>query len=143
MSLAPLDDLRLALALDARALATAQQQLSRFLAAAGCASDVRFRVELVVEEVAMNVIRHAQPRGATQAMLHAQFADGQARIAIEDDGPAFDPLAAPVRSLAAALTGHQEGGFGLHLIRRHSDAAHYARSAALNRLELAFGPRPA
>ena len=144
---APLGDLigtlHLPLVLETKALAATQRQLAVFLATGGCASDVRFRVELVVEEVVMNVIRHAHPQGATHAALHARCADGQAAIAIEDDGPAFDPLAAPLRPLEGALVGNHEGGFGLHLIRRHSDAAQYARSEGLNRLELEFGPRPA
>ena len=147
MSLPPLRDalggLDLPLLLESTALAAAQRRLADFLAAGGCATDVRFRVELVVEEVVMNVIRHAHPHGATRAMLRVRCLEGQVAIAIEDNGPAFDPLAAPLRPLEDALVGQHEGGFGLHLIRRHSDAAQYARSEGLNRLELAFGPRPA
>lgn len=145
MSLPPPGDLAgalyLPLALETKALAASQRQLAAFLAAGGCASDVRFRAELVVEEVVMNVIRHAHPRGATRAALHARCAEGLAVIAIEDDGPPFDPTAAPLRSLDDALLGNHEGGFGLHLIRRNSDTAHYARSGAVNRLKLEFGPR--
>ena len=140
---APLGGLDLPLLLETKALAATQRQLAAFLAAGGCATDVRFRVELVVEEVVMNVIRHAHPHGATRAMLRVRCLEGQVAIAIEDNGPAFDPLAAPLRPLEDALVGQHEGGFGLHLIRRHSDAAQYARSEGLNRLELAFGPRPA
>lgn len=135
--------LDLPLLLESRALAATQRQLADFLAAGGCATDVRFRVELVVEEVVMNVIRHAHPHGATRAMLRVTCADGRVAIAIEDNGPAFDPLAAPLRPLEGALGGHHEGGFGLHLIRRHSDAAQYDRDGGVNRLELVFGPRQA
>ncbi len=135
--------LDLPLLLESRALAAVQRQLADFLAACGCATDVRFRVELVVEEVVMNVIRHAHPHGATQAMLRADCANGRVAIAIEDNGPAFDPLVAPLRPLEGALVGHHEGGFGLRLIRQHCDAAQYDRSGGLNRLELAFGPRQA
>ena len=147
MSLPPLRDapggLDLPLLLESRALAAVQRRLADFLAAGGCATDVRFRVELVVEEVVMNVIRHARPHGATSAMLRAHCLEGRVAIAIEDNGPVFDPLAAPLHPLEDALVGNHEGGFGLHLIRRHSDAARYDRGAGVNCLELAFGPRPA
>ena len=133
--------MHLALDLEARALAEAQRQLAGFLAERGCPTDVLFRVELVVEEVVMNVIRHARLHGATRAALHARCDGGLAAIAIEDDGPAFDPLAAPLPPVGEALSGHRDGGFGLHLIRRHSDGARYARATAGNRLELEFSPR--
>ena len=140
---ARLGGLDLPLLLETKALAATQRQLAEFLVAGGCATEVRFRVELVVEEVVMNVIRHAHPRGARRATLHARCVASQVAIAIEDNGPAFDPLAAALRPLEGALVGNHEGGFGLHLIRRHSDAARYVRSEGVNRLELEFGPRPA
>ncbi len=132
----------LELALEIKALAAAQRQLASFLAACGCAGDVRFRAELVVEEVVMNVIRHARPHGATHAALSARCADGGAALVIEDDGPPFDPLGVALQPLPGALSGSHEGGFGLHLIRRHADLAQYARIDAMNRMELVFSPRP-
>lgn len=136
--------LHLALALDPPALAAAQRRLGDFLSAAGCPADVRFRVELVVEEAVMNVIRHAEPQGATRAALDACCVGNRTLVAVEDDGPAFDPLGATPRPIAAALAGSHDGGFGLHLIRHNTEAARYARTAAgTNRLELEFAPRQA
>jgi len=135
--------LHLALALDLPALTAAQRQLGDFLAAGGCPPEVCFRVELVVEEAMMNVIRHAEPMGATHAALNARCADGCALVAMEDDGPAFDPLQAAPRPIAGAIAGAHDGGFGLHLIRGNTDAARYARTqAGTNRLEMEFAPRP-
>ena len=135
--------LHLALALDLPALSAAQRRLGAFLAAGGCPPEVCFRVELVVEEAMMNVIRHAEPMGATHAALDASCADGRALVAMEDNGPAFDPLQATQRPIAGAIAGTHDGGFGLHLIRGNTDAARYARTqAGTNRLELEFVPRP-
>ena len=139
MSQAVTGSLRLPLVLETRALAATQRHLAAFLAEVGCAADTRFRVELVVEEAVMNIIRHARPRGAVTATLHVTLRPGGAAIAIEDDGPHFNPLLAPLRP----LRGSHEGGFGLHLIRRHADAARYRRTGVgINRLELEFIPRP-
>lgn len=135
--------LHLALALDLPALSAAQRRLGAFLAAGGCPPEVCFRVELVVEEAMMNVIRHAEPMGATHAALDASCADGRALVAMEDNGPAFDPLQAARRPIAGAIAGTHDGGFGLHLIRGNTDSARYARTqAGTNRLELEFVPRP-
>ena len=143
MSRATTGGLHLSLALEAKGLAAIQRRLGVFLAEGGCAADVRFRVELVVEEAVMNIIRHARPFGAGLAALHASCGAGGAMVVIEDDGPAFDPLAAAPRPVSGALAGNHEGGFGLHLIRHNADAAHYTRSAVgINRLELNFTPRP-
>ena len=136
--------LYMALALDLPALAAAQRRLGDFLAAGGCPPEMCFRVELVVEEAVMNVIRHAEPHGATRAALDARCADGRVLVAVEDDGPAFDPLGAATRPLGGALAGAHDGGFGLHLIRRNTEQARYARTkAGTNRLELEFAPRRA
>jgi len=132
--------LRLCLVLEIASLAGAQRRLGEYLAAGGCPPDVLFRAELVVEETVMNLIRHA--RGATQAWLVARCGAGAATVAIEDDGPGFDPLTAPLRPTAGAMAGTHQGGFGLHLIHRNADAARYARSAGgINHLELEFAPR--
>jgi sigma-B regulation protein RsbU (phosphoserine phosphatase) len=140
MSLPAACGLHLSIALDIASLAGAQRRLGDFLAAGGCGPEVVFRAELVVEEAMMNVIRHAA--GATCARLAARCGAGGAQLTIEDDGPEFDPLAAPLRATAGALAGSHEGGFGLHLIRRNADSARYARTGAgMNRLELAFAPR--
>ena len=132
--------LRLCVMLDIACLSGAQRRLGAYLAAGGCPPDVLFRAELVVEEAVMNLIRHAG--GATRVRLLAWCGGGGATVAIEDDGPAFDPLAAPLRPTAGAMAGTHEGGFGLHLIRRNADAARYARSdKGVNHLELEFSPR--
>lgn len=134
--------MRLPLGFDLPPLSAAQRQLATFLEARGCAAELLFRVELVVEEAAMNVIRHARPAGATSAALIACITGGRATVAIEDDGPAFNPLAAPVRATRGAIDGSHQGGFGLHLIRRNTVGTRYARTVAgINRLELDFPPR--
>ncbi len=136
----PAGGLRLCLTLEIASLAGAQRRLGEYLAAGGCAPDVLFRAELVVEEVVMNLIRHAA--GATRARLLAWCGAGGATVAIEDDGPTFDPLAAPMRPTAGAMAGTHQGGFGLHLIRHNADDARYARSdEGINHLELKFAPR--
>ena len=123
-----------------KALAAAQRRLAGDLLGAGCPGELRFRVELVVEEAVMNVIRHGRPAGACAVTMRLRAGAGRACLTLRDDGPAFDPLAAPVLALGGARDG-VEGGFGLHLIRRNADAAAYARRGRHNVLRLRFLPR--
>ncbi len=125
--------------LEIQALAGLQRRLAELLEAGGCGGELRFRVELVVEEAVMNLIRHGQPR---EAAVTLAAGDGRARLVLRDDGPDFDPLAAPAPALGGAREG-VEGGFGLHLIRRNADTALYAREGGHNILRLGFVPRDA
>lgn len=127
----------LRLALEIKAMPGLQRRLAELLAAGGCAAELCFRVELVVEEAVMNLIRHGRPH---EAVVCIEVGEGQARLVLRDDGPAFDALAAPAHALGGAREG-MEGGFGLHLIRRNADAAAYAREGGENVLRLDFVPR--
>lgn len=127
----------LRLVLEIKALAGLQRRLAELLLAGGCGAELCFRVELVVEEAVMNLIRHGQPRAAA---VRLEAGCGRARLVLRDDGPGFDPLAAPVLPLGGTRDG-VEGGFGLHLIRRNADAAGYAREDGQNVLRLEFVPR--
>lgn len=129
--------LSLRLAPEIKALAAAQRDLAEMLAAGGCGGELRFRVELVVEEALMNLIRHGRPR---RAVVTLEAGGGHACLVLRDDGPPFDPLAAPAHALGGARDG-VDGGFGLHLIRRNADRAGYAREGRQNVLRLGFVPR--
>ncbi len=93
MSMANDASMSLALACDVDALAAAQRRLAEFLEGAGCSERTRFRVELVIEELAMNVIMHVAPETSARGMtLWAEVDEGHVRLALEDAGPEFDPL---------------------------------------------------
>ena len=74
------------------------------------------RIEVVLEELVSNVVRHAT--GATQLTLLANAGDKGISLCVEDDGPAFNPLAAPDRKDFDKLENAALGGLGIPLIKR-------------------------
>jgi anti-sigma regulatory factor (Ser/Thr protein kinase) len=130
--------LSLAVARDFDALADAQHRLGDFLSGAGCDRRTMFRVEVVVEELVMNVIRHAVPATPDERMmLSAHVGAGLVRLALEDGGPEFDPLQFSPAPLPSLLDDEPIGGYGLRLVQKMADAFRYTRTpAGMNRLEL-------
>ncbi len=62
--------------------------------------------------------------------------DGELALCLEDDGPAFDPLAAPMPDLDAPIEDRPIGGLGIHLLREMMDELEYTRLDSRNRLTL-------
>lgn len=107
-------------------------------AAAGLAGDLPFKLALVLEEAAMNVISHGfagvAPPHAIRVRL--EFAPGVVAAEIADNGRPFDPLAAPPPDLSLPLDQRDPGGLGIHLIRTMMDRVAYRRAGGENILRL-------
>ncbi|MCU0888731.1 MAG: ATP-binding protein [Rubritepida sp.] len=127
--------LRLRIGPEAASIAAAQHAVARFVADAGLGAAAASRAELVVEEVALNALRHG---GAPEVRLAAAIGEQGCLLRFEDAGPAFDPTAAGHAPAPGAALG--EGGFGLMLARRAARHLAYARlEGGLNRLEVVIG----
>jgi anti-sigma regulatory factor (Ser/Thr protein kinase) len=57
-------------------------------------------------------------------------------VEVEDDGVAFDPLAAPVPKLDGGVTTRPIGKLGIHIVRSLMNEVSYARVDGRNRLTL-------
>ncbi len=91
--------------------------------------------ELALEEVFVNVATHGTPAQAAPAVeLSLAVADGSVSLAIEDDGPAFDPLSLPAPDVGAGLEQRRVGGLGVYLVRQLMDEVRYERRGTRNRL---------
>jgi anti-sigma regulatory factor (Ser/Thr protein kinase) len=118
----------------AEAVADAEQALSAWLTGAGLPEAAAARAALLLEEVALNALRHG---GAPRVDIEAQVTAAGIALVFEDTGAPFDPLA----GAAAAPDPDRPGGRGLLLIRRLSSGARYARTPdGHNRLELTLNP---
>jgi anti-sigma regulatory factor (Ser/Thr protein kinase) len=95
------------------------------------------QVAIVAEEILTNILRNAWgdgPQGVCEVELSAEPAPTGLRLTLraEDDGRAFDPLAADAPDLDAPLEEREIGGLGIHLIRMMTDQQSYCRSAGRN-----------
>ncbi len=114
----------------------AQNNLAAFLRTVGCDARTLFRAELVLRETLLNIRQHADlPHRPAHVWIETWLEDRQVVVAVEDDGPAFDP-----RQFVPGRHGdrpaHKAPG-GLRLIRRNADSLRYVRTQiGHNRLEL-------
>lgn len=109
------------------------------------------RVELVLEEALMNVIRHAYAANAPERFvaLGCEARDGTFTLTLTDWGVAFNPLAPEAPDLESGLAANLEadlehrapGGLGLFFIRSMAQTS-YARQDNANVLTLGFPETP-
>jgi anti-sigma regulatory factor (Ser/Thr protein kinase) len=87
---------------------------------------VRFPVELSVEEVFTNFVRH-NAGGRNRIGIRLRLDGGNLSIAMTDyDAPRFDMnIDAPVPNIDAPLEERSPGGLGLHLVRKMMDRIEY------------------
>jgi anti-sigma regulatory factor (Ser/Thr protein kinase) len=110
-------------------------------AAEGVSRAVTWPVAVSLDEVLANVVRHALAgRGeSAQVALELQLEPGdppRCQVRVEDDGPEFDPLAAPPPDMALGLDERPIGGLGIELVKRLMDEVHYERRDGRNRLRM-------
>jgi serine/threonine-protein kinase RsbW len=101
------------------------------------------RVEVVLEELLSNLIRHGED--VTSIMIAASYQGGSIELVVEDDGVGFDPLARPDPDPFTSLAEAPLGGLGIALVRRLTCAARYDRvgtgAAARNRVSVSITNR--
>ena len=97
------------------------------------------RVEVVLEELLSNLIRHGQD--VTAITILAGYRDGLIDLTVEDDGTEFDPLAKPDPDPFTSLADAPLGGLGIALVRRLTCSAHYERVGTRNRVSVTITNR--
>jgi anti-sigma regulatory factor (Ser/Thr protein kinase) len=108
---------------------------------AGIVAPAALRVELVVEELFTNTVRHGY-RGECDhpVWLHVLPAAGALCLTYQDAARAFDPLALDLPGEGASA--HCIGGQGIRLVRSFASSIAYRRDAGRNILTLLFAPAP-
>lgn len=100
--------------------------------------ETRFAIELCLEEVLSNIVRHGY-RGEAGHAITVDFASTKDRFVfvVEDSAPAFEPLE-PGEAVPESLESITPGGQGIRLLYRFAAAVHYERLAHGNRLTIEF-----
>ncbi len=121
------------------ALPEIREQIMGQAESIGTDSSVLQRLDLVLEEALLNVMRHGYKgsSGIIEVTLSAT-ADGSLKLAIIDSGIPFNPLSIPPPDLTLPLEERTIGGLGVHLIRSMTDEAAYYRKNNRNLLVLTF-----
>lgn len=120
-------------ALDALAALWSEHGLSRA---------VTWPMDVSLDEVLANVVHHALgPAGEVACVelvlaLDTSGAPPSCEVLVSDDGPEFDPLAAPPPDLSLGIDERPVGGLGIELVRRLMDEVSYERRDDRNHLRL-------
>ena len=104
-----------------------------FCTAAGIGSDDCLRLNLLLEELFTNTVRHGH-RGDTDACVWVTLClDDQAvKLTYEDTAPAFNPYGSPDETLHMP----KHGGLGVRLTKKLAVAREYAYLYGRNRIRL-------
>lgn len=98
----------------------------------GISEQAAYGIEVIIEELVSNVARHSAQ--ARTIIIEARCTDRMIHLTVEDDGEAFDPLAAPEHAGFTTLDDARLGGLGIPLIKRLSRSVEYRRAGNRNRI---------
>lgn len=99
--------------------------------------ELTFRVNLVVEELALNALTHGRPDHDPEIVVRITSDETTLTMDIEDNGKPFNPMEdAPEPVLAGAMDDRPIGGLGIHLVSELMDEMHYRRERGRNHLTL-------
>lgn len=113
----------------------------------GFPDDLTFGVQLCVEELFANLVRHGGGRwekgsaagAAPVSMVIAMSRQGdELAVVLEDDGAPFDVAAAEPKPVEGSLETVQPGGLGIQLVNKFSSGLAYERVGGVNRTILKF-----
>jgi serine/threonine-protein kinase RsbW len=109
--------------------------LMEFLGEEGVPPGSVNRVRLVVEELVVNIIRHAfEDEAEHTIVLTLRTEPGRVHVVTEDDGKPFDPREAPPPPLGRPLEEQAEGGYGVFLVKSMTRSLDYTRAGGKNRV---------
>ncbi len=120
-------------------LARFREFVDRAAVAAGAGPELLLRIEIVLEELLVNHVRHAYGSGQGESDV-ACFcrAPGHFCLEVADEAAPFDPLGHPPPDLTLAPGERPLGGLGIHMFRSLADEISYRREAGKNVVTVCF-----
>lgn len=111
--------------------------LHEFWSAAALPPAQSLPFEIALEEIFMNVVTHGTPAGCQNRVeICLALSENNLTLAVEDEGPPFDPLSLQAPDIRASLEDRQVGGLGVYFVRQLMDKVSYARVGARNQLRM-------
>jgi serine/threonine-protein kinase RsbW len=123
-------------------LKVARAFLESFCEGAAVERQACLKLNLVVEELFLNTVKHGHRGGADAPVWITLASTGdEVKITYEDRAPPFNPFAAATREMLEALQEtRREGGLGVLLAHGLSSASDYAYIFGRNRIRLTLAP---
>ena len=131
------DRLSLNLESSIESLGLIEREVAAFGAEHGWPADLLFHVQLVLDELATNVINHGYGASGHSFQIMIDSKPQAVRIELVDEARAFDPLQdAPQPTTDASVEEREVGGLGVHIAKQLMDEMQYRRQNGKNRLTL-------
>lgn len=103
----------------------------------GWSGELTFRVSLVIDELAQNVVDYSYEDGVGDVEVEVTSEPEAVIIEIIDEGRPFDPLTeAPEPDLTSPIEDRPIGGLGVHFTKTLMDDVEYCRESGKNRLKI-------
>ena len=103
------------------------QLVETFFLTADVDSKMRFPVELALEEIFTNVVRHNSDGKGLIGITLGLENDEMIITVTDSDTPRFDPVAdSPAVDVDAPLAERSAGGLGIHLVKKIMDRIEYS-----------------
>jgi serine/threonine-protein kinase RsbW len=107
---------------------------------AGLPEALAFKTQVVLEELFVNICKHAYQDKGGPARIAIRAENVSVCLRVEDEAPAFDPLAREIPDLQKRFEEGIPGGAGLLLVRSMTEGARYLRRENRNILEMRIRP---
>jgi serine/threonine-protein kinase RsbW len=121
-------------------LALVPPWIERMACAHTIPAHTEFAMNLCLEEILSNIIRHgyANEPGHAIAIRFSEIEKGDFQLAIEDQAPPFNPVTAPISPIEETLEGRRDGGLGIRLVRNFAGNMKHESVVGGNRLIMRF-----
>ncbi len=97
------------------------------------------RVDLVMEELLVNAINYAYPKGEGKIEVECLAeGPGRFRVTVRDWGVPFNPLDQAAPDLSADISGRHVGGLGIYLVKQMAGRLTYESRDGCNVLTILF-----
>ena len=119
------------------ALGEITEAVETFGAEQDWSAELLFHVQLVLDELASNVITHGYGASGHRLQIEIESDADALRIELVDEARAYDPIAEiPEAAVNAGLAEREVGGLGFHIVKQLVDQMEYRRANGKNRLTL-------
>ncbi len=106
---------------------------------AGVSNKKLLSISLIVEEIVVNIIKHAYPK-ADSGEIGIDFRSSENEISIffMDRGIPFDPMDTAAPDIKKSIVERKVGGLGIFMVRKIADDVSYIRCGNQNILTVRF-----
>jgi anti-sigma regulatory factor (Ser/Thr protein kinase) len=122
---------------DMRELTHVLQVVNVFLEPRELQSKLVYAVNLILEEILMNIIRHGyDDEDSHEIEVQIELEEDEVALTVIDDGKEFNPLTIPGPDRSKSAMDRLEEGLGLQFVRHMRNAMEYRREGDKNILSI-------